>query len=58
MYSFKILLVSSTLILFSLYRITREWDKPTCFSDLLCLNLNEVESVLSHIEQKKSPHLF
>ena len=45
------MLVSSTLILFRLYRLTTEWDNSTCCSDLLCLSLNEVESVLSHIEQ-------
>ena len=42
----SILLVSSTLILSRLYRLTTEWDNFTSFSDLLCLDLNEVESVL------------
>ena len=51
----SILLVSSTLILSRLYRLTTEWDNFTCFSALLCLDLNEVESVLSHIEQKNLP---
>ena len=48
---FSIMLVSSTLILSRLYRLTREWDNFTCLSDLSCLVLNEVESDLSHIEQ-------
>ena len=51
MCSFSILLVSSTLILSTLYQLTTELDNSTCFNDLLCLNLNEVLSVLSHIEQ-------
>ena len=48
---FSILLVSSTLILSRLYRLTKEWDNSTCLSGLLCLDLNEVESDLSHFEQ-------
>ena len=52
MYLSSISLVSLTLILFRLYRLTTEWDKSTSLNDLLRLDLNEVESVLSHIDQK------
>ena len=44
-------LVYLTLILSRFYRLTTEWDNFICVNELLCPNLDELESVLSHIEQ-------